>query len=78
MLVKDIPPVPEGFDPDSVQFGVPPSYTCICRLSVGQTDSKWLTPVEAIEWHFNHNHIYCLPLKPWYRLIVSPDDAISH
>lgn len=62
MLVKNIPPVPKGFDPDTVQFGVPPS-TEICRLFVGGEIPKWQNPIKA-KWECNH--IFCLPLKLWY------------
>lgn len=62
MLVKNIPPVPEGFDPDSVTYGVPPS-TEICRLVVGGEIPKWHKPIKA-KW--DCNHIFCLPIKPWY------------
>ena len=35
MLVKNIPTVPKGFDPDTLQFGVPPvvkSAGLLCDL----------------------------------------------
>jgi hypothetical protein len=62
MLVKNIPPVPEGFDPDSVQFGVPPQNTRVSKLRVADLYAYWDTCSST----WNCNHIYCLPLKPWY------------
>lgn len=59
MLVKNIPPVPEGFDPDSVQFGVPPSKGSIARLLVGANSNQYWQVYKRYSWDFQH--IFCLP-----------------
>jgi|694.fasta_scaffold119606_5 hypothetical protein len=63
MLVKNIPPVPEGFDPDSVQLGpLPEAAHAVFALS---TQSWTLKPATGKNYS-NAVRIFCLPLKPWY------------
>jgi hypothetical protein len=63
MLVKNIPPVPEGFDPDSVQLGnLPQTAHAVFALST----QLWTPNPATGKVYSNAVRIFCLPLKPWY------------
>lgn len=59
MLVKNIPPVPEGFDPDSVQLGLIPMGEKHAYYHM--MEDRWYQG-----GHTGFRRIFCLPLKPWY------------
>ena len=62
MLVKNIPPVPEGFDPDSVQLGnLPQTAHAVFALST----QLWTPNPATGKVYSNAVRIFCLPLKPW-------------
>ena len=66
MFVKNLPPVPEGFDPDTVQFGVPPQGADHAYL---HCDGIWCRILDR-HWYqssqSSSRRIYCLKFKLWY------------
>jgi hypothetical protein len=62
MLVNNIPPVPEGFDPDSVQLGQLPIHKNFAYFHPAGSVWKETKVFGGLDF----TGIFCLPLKPWY------------